>query len=89
MRLNLKEVVLRTDGGVEEFLEPGTEVLVAQSGAEVAEHVASLTEERARAIGQAALRRVLAEHTYAHRAAQVEAVLEGAVPTGAAAPAAR
>ncbi len=33
--------------------------------------------ERARAIGQAALRRVLAEHTYEHRADQVEAILEG------------
>ena len=31
---------------------------------------------RARAIGQAALSRVLAEHTYAHRAKQVEAVLD-------------
>ena len=70
--------------GVEEFLEPGAEVLVARDGAEVAEHVAALTPERARAVGRAALRRVLAEHTYAHRAAQVEAVLEG---RGAAAPA--
>ncbi len=64
--------------GVEEFLEPGREVLVAHTGAEVAEHVGALTEARARAVGAAALRRVLAEHTYAHRAAQVEAVLEGA-----------
>jgi spore maturation protein CgeB len=71
--------------GIEEFLEPGAEVLVAHDGAEVAAHVEALTPERARAIGRAALRRVLAEHTYAHRAAQVEAVLEG---MGAAAPAA-
>jgi spore maturation protein CgeB len=70
--------------GVEEFLEPGREVLVAHSGAEVAEHVAALTPERAAEIGRAALRRVLAEHTYAHRAAQVEAVLEGAGAPGAA-----
>ena len=41
-------------------------------------HLGSLTPERARAIGQAAYRRVLAEHTYAHRARQVEEVLEGA-----------
>jgi spore maturation protein CgeB len=70
--------------GVEEFLEPGREVLVAEDGAAVAEHVAALTPERARAVGEAARRRVLAEHTYAHRAAQVEAVLEGAAPGGAA-----
>jgi spore maturation protein CgeB len=61
--------------GVEQFLEPGREVLVARSGNEVVEHVRSLTAQRAREIGQAALARVLAEHTYAHRAAQLEALL--------------
>ena len=65
--------------GIEEFLEPGTEVLVARDGAEVAEHVASLTGERARAIGQAALRRVLADHTYDNRAVLVERLLTGQV----------
>ena len=58
-----------------EFLEPGEEVLVARAGSEVAAHMAGLTLEKARAIGRAAHRRVLAEHTYAHRAAQVEALL--------------
>ncbi|HEX5829594.1 MAG TPA: glycosyltransferase [Gemmatimonadaceae bacterium] len=61
--------------GIERFLEPDREVLVARDGAEVAERVAALDPLRARAVGQAALRRVLAEHTYAHRARQVEAVL--------------
>ena len=61
--------------GVEQFLEPGVEVLVAHDGAEVAELVQGLDRGRARAIGAAALRRVLAEHTYAHRAAQVEEIL--------------
>jgi hypothetical protein len=37
--------------------------------------VNGLTPERARAIGFAAQRRILAHHTYAHRAAQVEAIL--------------
>jgi spore maturation protein CgeB len=63
--------------GVELFLEPGKEILTAHTGDEVAEHVRSLTPERARAIGQAAMRQVLAHHTYAHRAADVEAILEG------------
>ena len=67
--------------GIDEFLEPGREILVADDGAAVAAHVDALTLERAREIGAAALRRVLAHHTYAHRAAQVEAVLEGAVTT--------
>src|SRR5689334_23631579 len=34
--------------------------------------------ERAARIGRAALERVLAEHTYMHRAEQVEAILSGA-----------
>ena len=61
--------------GIELFLEPDREVLVARDGAAVAEHVRSLTPERARRIGDAAFRRVLAEHTYAHRAREVEDVL--------------
>ena len=63
--------------GIELFLEPGTEVLVAHDGAEVAEHVARLEPAMAARIGSAAYRRVLAEHTYAHRAAQLEALLQG------------
>jgi spore maturation protein CgeB len=61
--------------GIEQFFEPGKEVLVAHSGDEVAEHLRSLTPERAHEIGLAAYRRVLAEHTYAHRAAQLEELL--------------
>jgi spore maturation protein CgeB len=61
--------------GVEEFLEPGREILVSSSGEEVARHVASLDRARARRIGEAALRRVLREHTYARRAVQVEVAL--------------
>ena len=63
--------------GLETFFEPDKEVLVARNGDEVAEHVRTLDAQRARAIGQAAYKHVLAEHTYAHRAAQVDAVLEG------------
>jgi spore maturation protein CgeB len=63
--------------GIEMFLEPDREVLVADNGEEVAEHVRRLTPERARDIGRAAYARVLAEHTYAHRADQLERVLEG------------
>lgn len=63
--------------GVEVFFEPGTELLVAHSGDEVAEHVRTLEASRAREIGHAAFRRVLSEHTYAHRAAQLDTVLEG------------
>jgi spore maturation protein CgeB len=61
--------------GIEDFLRPGTEVLVAESGREVALLLEALTPERAREIGRAARARVTAEHTYAHRAAQVEELL--------------
>jgi spore maturation protein CgeB len=61
--------------GIELFLEPDEEVLVARDGKDVADHVRTLTPERAREIGDAALRRVLSEHTYAHRGAEVDALL--------------
>jgi spore maturation protein CgeB len=63
--------------GLEEFLAPGREVLAAEDGEQVAAWLAWLTPPRARAIGEAARKRVLAEHTYAHRAEQFERVLEG------------
>lgn len=61
--------------GIEEFLEPGREVLLADSGEDVAMQLGSLTPSKARSIGRAARRRVLAEHTYQHRARQLELVL--------------
>jgi spore maturation protein CgeB len=61
--------------GVELFLAPGEEVLVARDGQDVAEQLAALTPQRARAIGEAARRRTRAEHTYARRAAEVNALL--------------
>jgi len=61
--------------GLEQFLEPGEEVLVARDGEEVAAHLADLTPERARRIGDAALKRVLAQHTYTQRARLFEEAL--------------
>jgi len=62
--------------GLEDFLEPEREVLVAQNGVEVAAIVADLDEKRALRIGSAARKRVLAEHTYRRRAVEVERVLD-------------
>lgn len=62
--------------GIELFLEPGREVLVAHDGTEVVEHLRNLSPQQARAIGQAARRRVLAEHTYEHRACQLLQLLD-------------
>jgi spore maturation protein CgeB len=64
--------------GIEEFLEPEREVLVARDGAQVAALLDGLDPDRARRIGAAARARVLDGHTYADRAAQVEALLAGA-----------
>jgi spore maturation protein CgeB len=63
--------------GIELFLEPEKEILVAVDGEEVAAHLAALRPERARRIGEAARRRVLAQHTYAARVRTLENVLEG------------
>jgi spore maturation protein CgeB len=64
--------------GIELFLTPDEEVLVARDGQDVADHLAQLTEERARAIGEAALARVLREHTYDLRGEEVDQVLRTA-----------
>lgn len=66
--------------GIELFLEPGREILVAQNGGEVAQHLDQLTADRSLAgrVGSAAKRRICAEHTYAHRAVEVERTLAGA-----------
>ena len=61
--------------GIEEFLEPGREILVASDGAEVAALLDALEPDRASRIGIAARERVLAAHTYTHRALQLERVL--------------
>jgi spore maturation protein CgeB len=60
--------------GLELFLKPDEEVLVARDGKDVAEILQSLKEERAAEIGKRALQRVLGEHTYTHRAAEAHGV---------------
>ena len=67
--------------GIEMFLEPDREVLVARDGQDVADHLKALTPERARAIGQAARARIVAGHTYAQRAVRVDALFRQALST--------
>ncbi|EYD78255.1 Uncharacterized protein Rumeso_00084 [Rubellimicrobium mesophilum DSM 19309] len=62
--------------GIELFLQPDEEVLVARDGQDVAELVRTVTPQRAERIGQAALKRVLAHHTYDQRAAQADALFQ-------------
>jgi spore maturation protein CgeB len=65
--------------GLDMFLEPDQEVLVAHTGEEVAAHVVALDPVRAARIGRAAQRRILAQHTYTQRAAQLDALLDAQV----------
>jgi spore maturation protein CgeB len=61
--------------GLEQFLTPGEEVIACAGGAEVVEALRTLDVGRAREIGARARERMLSEHTYTHRAAEVERVL--------------
>jgi spore maturation protein CgeB len=64
--------------GIELFLQPGAEVLVARDGQDVAAHLVALTPDQACRIGQAALARVLCDHTYEKRAILLDQVLRDA-----------
>ncbi len=61
--------------GIELFLEPGREILTAVDGEQVADHLRSLSAKRCRQIGEAARRRIIAEHTYEERGRQFENAL--------------
>lgn len=64
--------------GVDFFFEPEEEILIADSGGEVAAHMRNIDAARARKIGEAGHKRAVADHTYGQRAAQFDAILEGA-----------
>lgn len=61
--------------GIEDFLQPDREILVVRDGTDLLQCLEELGEERAAAIGRAALHRLLQSHTYAHRARQVDTLL--------------
>jgi spore maturation protein CgeB len=61
--------------GMEDFFEPNTEILVTNNGLEVTEILRSVTPLHARAIGQAAYRRAISNHTYHQRVRQLESAL--------------
>jgi spore maturation protein CgeB len=62
--------------GIEMFFEPAKEILTAANGEQVIEILNSLTRAEAQAMGRAALKRVLAEHTYAHRVQLIGSLLD-------------
>ena len=61
--------------GLEDFFEPGQEILVA-SGADEVQDALALPRKRLRAIGEAARRRALGQHTAEHRGLQLLSLLE-------------
>jgi spore maturation protein CgeB len=63
--------------GIDHFLEPGREVLVAATAADVANHINTLTPDRARALAGCARERILDQHTYRHRARQFNELFVG------------
>lgn len=63
--------------GIEHFLAPGSEALLARNRHDVIDAL-GLPREELRRIGQRARERVLAEHTAAHRALELEQALFGA-----------
>jgi spore maturation protein CgeB len=58
--------------GIDEVLAPGSEVLLARTPAEVLAYVRDLPEEERLEVGARARRRILGEHTAAHRAKELE-----------------
>ncbi len=71
--------------GIDLFLKPDEEILVARDGQDVADVMAKLDRATARAIGDRAMARVLSEHTYDHRAIIVDHIFRRHVRRGRAA----
>lgn len=65
--------------GLNDVFASGTEILIAQSSADVEVYLHTISSERAAAIGAAARQRVLRSHTAAHRAAELESHLVAAM----------
>ncbi len=61
--------------GLEDFLTPGTEILLPANAAEVAEVLRQTSDTDRLTMGQRARERILSQHTSAHRAEQFEHVL--------------
>jgi len=65
--------------GLETFFVPGSEILVSDGPAATRSVLLELPEEERRAVAARARRAVLARHTSAHRAGELEAYLREAM----------
>ena len=68
--------------GIEAFFTPGQEILLPESTEEVIDILRTTPDDARRAIGLAARGRILAEHTAAHRAEELEALVRAAASVG-------
>jgi spore maturation protein CgeB len=66
--------------GLETFLVPGKEILIARTSAEALDFLQSIDVRERRDIGARARERVLKEHTAAHRAEELERYVLEAPP---------
>src|SRR5207245_5065094 len=61
--------------GIDEFFQPGQEILVASSARDIVWYLHEIGREDSRAIGTAMHRRALRDHRYELRARQVDQIL--------------
>ena len=76
--------------GLEQFLTPGEEILLASNASDTADILRFLSDEERERIGRRARERILAEHTAEHRACEFEGIVAqcgiSQLPTQAEAP---
>jgi spore maturation protein CgeB len=58
--------------GIETIFEPANEILIARSSTDTLNYLRNISEEDRKQIGEAARKKVLANHTAAHRATELE-----------------
>jgi spore maturation protein CgeB len=58
--------------GIDTFFKPDSEILISRSAEDTLRYIRTMSEEQRRDIGARARKRVVAEHTAAHRAAELE-----------------
>jgi spore maturation protein CgeB len=61
--------------GVEQFFEPGREILVASTAEDIVRHLREISSAPAASIGKAMRARALRDHTYSKRAQHVDDIL--------------
>jgi spore maturation protein CgeB len=69
-------VITDSWNGISEFFAPRQEILIATGAEDVVAYLSSISRQQASTIGRQMLRRALRDHTYAQRAAEIQAVLE-------------